>query len=111
MSGSIATGRRLATTAVSLLMRRRLPLLLVLFASEPWWPMQPSVLLTSSGNPSHRSAGGKEGGRGRALDISLSNVDGRGGPSPISVMFWYSTAAPQFQYHQYTENRCTDIVS
>ncbi len=58
--------------------------------------MQPSVLLAASIDPSHRDVGGKLGGRGRALDISISNVGGRGGPTPSAVMFRYSIAALQF---------------
>lgn len=55
--------------------------------------MQPSVLLSGLVDASHRGAGEKDGGRGRALDISISNVGGRGGPTPSFVMFWYSIAA------------------
>ena len=53
-------------------------------------------------DPSHRDVGGKLGGRGRALDISILNVGGRGGPTPSAVIFWYSIAVLQFKYYQYT---------
>lgn len=34
-----------------------------------------------------RGAGGKEGGRGHALDISISNVGDRGGPASTLLCF------------------------
>ena len=47
------------------------------------------MLLAALVDPSHRVPGGELAGRGLALDIAISNVGGRGGPTPSSVMFWY----------------------